>query len=167
MDINSMIIISGLLAFLVAYAAVRDSDGGWAGSVGPMRWSFSGSWASSIAVVLALVLTITGLGGSGGMLLGLGLVMVLAPLIYKGIGNPLAASKRVFFVVAAIMTWATFAILYVAATAVPALVESLPLLSDLIIDATLVLALIGAVMNSARSLAEAVSGGGSGAWTLP
>ena len=53
MDVNSMIIISGLVAFVVAYAAVRDSEDGWSGDVGPMRWSFTGSWASSIAIVLA------------------------------------------------------------------------------------------------------------------
>ena len=57
MDTNSMIIVSGLLALLVAYAAVRDSEGGWQGTVGSMEWSFSGSWASSSAVILALVLT--------------------------------------------------------------------------------------------------------------
>ena len=166
MDLNSMIIISGLVAFLVAYAAVHDSGGGWGGTVGPMRWSFSGSWASSSAVILALVLTFIGMDVTG-LLLGLGLLMVLAPLIYKGMAGPGGASKLVFFIVSAIMTSATLGILYAAATKVPALIESLPLLSVLIIDASLVLALVGAVMHSAGSLADAVSGDGSGAWNLP
>lgn len=167
MDTNSMIIVSGLVAILVAYAAVRDSKDGWGGTVGPMRWTFSGSWASSSAVVLALVLTLIGIDPSRGMLLGLGLVMVLAPMIYRGIGDAEGASKPIFFVVSATMTSATLAILYAAATQVPTLVGSLPLLPTLIIDASLVLAVIGAVMNSARSLASAVSGDGSGAWNLP
>ena len=104
---------------------------------------------------------------SAGLLLGLGLTMVLAPLIYKGMAGGAGASKPVFFIVSAMMTWATLAILYTAATKVPALVQSLPLLSKLIMNAVLVLAVVSAVMHSARSLADAVSGDGSGAWNLP
>ena len=167
MDTNSMIIISGLLALLVAYAAVRDSEGEWQGTVGPMEWSFSGSWASSSAVILASVLTFVSADVSTALLLGLGLMMVLAPLIYKGMAGGAGASKPVFFIVSAMMTWATLAILYTAATKVPALVQSLPLLSKLIMNAVLVLAVVSAVMHSARSLADAVSGDGSGAWNLP
>ena len=164
MDMNSMIIISGLVALLVAYAGVKDSHGGWEGTVGPMRWSFSGSWASSTAVVLVLVLTLF-----RGMepLLGLGLMMVLTPLIYRGLGGTSGASKPVFFIVSVMMTWATLATLYAAATQVPTLLQSLPLVPTLIIDASLVLAVVGAVMHSARSLADAASGDGSGAWNLP
>ena len=65
------------------------------------------------------------------------------------------------------MTWATFSILYLAATSVPNLVASMPLLSTLTINAALVLALVGAVLHSARSLASATSGDGSTAWNLP
>ena len=167
MDTNSMIIISGLLALLVAYAAVRDSEGEWQGTVGPMEWSFSGSWASSSAVILALVLTFVIADMSTLLLFGFGLMMLLAPLIYKGMAGAAGASKPVFFIVSAMMTWATLAILYTAATKVPALVQSLPLLSRLIMNAVLVLAVVSAVMHSARSLADAVSGDGSGAWNLP
>lgn len=167
MDVNSMIIISGLVAFVVAYAAVLDSEGGWSGVVGPMHWSFSGSWASSSAVVLAAVLTLTGLAAGTPQILGFGFVMVLVPLIYRGLGQAGGASKVVFFIFSAMMSWATFSILYVAATNVPNLVESMPLLSGLIIDAALVLALVGAVLHSARSLASAASGDGSAAWNLP
>ena len=167
MDTNSMIIVSGLVALLVSYAAVHDSQGGWRGSVGPMRWSFSGSWASSVAAVLALVLTLFGMDASGGPVLGLGLVLVLAPLVYRGMAGDAGVSKLVFFIVSSLITWATLSILYVAATSVPDLIESLPVLTTIIIDAALVLALVGAVMNSARTLATAVSGDGSEAWTLP
>ena len=167
MDVNSMIIISGLVAFVVAYAAVLDSEGGWAGAVGPMRWTFSGSWASSSAVVLALVLSLTGLGAGAPQVFGFGFVMILVPLIYKGLGQEGGASKVVFFIFSAMMTWATFSILYVAATNVPNLVESVPLLSTLIIDAALVLALVGAILHSARSLSAAAAGDGSAAWNLP
>ena len=167
MDVNSMILVSGLLALLVAYAAVRDSQEGWSGSVGAVRWSFSASWASSTAAVLALVLTLFGLDDSHGLALGMGMVLVLAPLIHRGMGGADGASKQVFFIVAALTTWATLSILYLAATRVPDLVESLPLLSALVVDAALVLALLGAVIHSARSLADAASGAGSGMWTLP
>ena len=166
MDMNSMIILSGLVALLVSYTAVRDSQDGWGGSVGQIRWAFSGSWASSSAVILALVFTTIGVEPSG-MLLGLGLMMVLAPLVYRGMGGGENVSKPVFFIVASFMTWATFAILYAAAAAVPSMIEPLPLLPTFIIYAFLVLALLGAVMNSVRSLSEAASGGGSEAWTLP
>ena len=167
MDTNSMVIISGLVALLVAYAAIRDSDAGWSGTVGPMRWTFSGSWASSSAVVLALVLTFLGVDLSNGMLIGLGLMMIFAPLIYKGMGDAGGASKPVFFIVSAVMTWGTLGILYVAATKVPIFIGSLPILPTVIIEASLVLALVGAVFSSARCLSDAASGDGSAAWTLP
>ena len=167
MDTNSIITVSGMVALLVAYAAVRDSEGGWTGAVGPMRWSLSGSWSSSIAVLLALVFTLLGLARDAGTLLGLGLLMVLAPLIYKGLGASGGAPKVVFFIVSGLMTWATFAVLYVVATTVPDLIESLPVLSRTIIDAALVLALVGTVLHSARSLAVAASGDGSEVWNLP
>ena len=166
MDTNSIITISGVVALLVAYAAVRDSDGGWTGSVGPMRWSWSVSWASSIAVVLALVLALFDLAG-GMTLLGLGLMMLLAPMIYRGVGGSGGAPKVAFFIVSGLMTWSTFAILYLAATTVPSLIEPLSLVPTIIIDAALVLALVGAVMHSARSLAAAASGDGAAAWDLP
>lgn len=166
MDTNSIIIISGLVALLVTYVAIRDSDGGWTGTVGPMRWSWSVSWSSSIAVVLALALTLLGLVRDG-TVLGLGVLMVLAPLIYRGIGNSDGAPKVTFFIVAGLMTWATFAILYMAATMVPNLIDPLSLLPTIIIDAALVLALVGTVMHSARSLAAAASGDGAAAWNLP
>lgn len=166
MDTNSIISISGLVALLVAYAAVRDSDGGWVGNVGPMRWSWSVSWSSSIAVLLALALTLLGLVRDG-TALGLGLLMVLAPLIYRGMGTSDGAPKVAFFIVSSLMTWATFAILYLAATTVPSLIETLSLVPTIIINAALVLALVGTVMNSARSLAGAASGDGAAAWNLP
>ena len=161
-----MIIAIGLVALLIAYAAVRDSQDGWSGTVGPLRWSFAGSWSSSIAVVLALVLVLLGLGAQA-TLVAFGILAVLAPLIYKGIGRSDGASKPVFFIVAAIMTWSTLVILYTAATAVPNLVSTMPIVSVLVIDAALVLALLGAVINSVRNLAAAASGDGSEAWILP
>ena len=166
MDTNSIIIISGLLALLVTYAAVRDSEGGWTGTVGPMHWSWSVSWSSSTAVVLALVLTLFSMVRDG-TVLGLGLLMVLAPLIYRGIGASGGAQKVAFFIVSSLMTWATFAILYLAAITVPSLIEPLSLVPTIIIDTALVLALVGTVMHSARSLATATSGDGETAWTLP
>lgn len=166
MDTNSIIIISGLVALLVTYVAIRDSEGGWTGTVGPMRWSWSVSWSSSIAVVLALTLTLLGLVRDG-TVLGLGVLMVLAPLIYRGMGNSDGAPKVTFFIVSGLMTWATFAILYVAATMVPNLIDPLSLVPTIIIDAALVLALVGTVMHSARSLAAAASGDGAAAWNLP
>ena len=165
MESNWMIVISGLVALLVTYTAVRDSEGGWSGVVGPMRWSFSGSWASSSAAVLAVVLTLT--TPSGSLPLGFGLVMVLAPMIYRGLGGFQGATKPVFFIFSGVMTWATFYILYAAATTVPGLVTSLPLLPALVIDVSLVLALIGAVLHGARSLARAVHEGEPAGWILP
>ena len=167
MDVNSMIIISGLVAFVVAYAAVLDSDGVWSGPVGPMRWSFSGSWASSSAVVLALVLSVTGLGTGAPQVFGFGFVMVLVPLIYKGLGQAGGASKLIFLISSAVMSWATFSILYVAATSVPNLLQTMPIVPELVVNAALVLALVGAVLHSARSLKAAASGDGSAAWNLP
>ncbi len=160
-----MITASGLVALLIAYAAVRES-GGWSGTTGPMQWSFSGSWASSIAAVLAIIVTLLGIDPTRGLALGLGVTMILTPFIYRGLGNG-AASKPVFFIATALMAWATLSILYIAAVAVPDLVESLPLLAGLVIDVALILALIGAVLHVARSLAAAVSTDGSEAWTLP
>lgn len=164
MDTNSIITVSGVVALLVAYAAVRDSEGGWTGKVGPMRWSLSVSWSSSIAVLVALTLTL--LGDPRGAL-GLGLMMVLAPLIFRGMGTSGGAPKVVFFIVSGVMTWATFAILYLAAVSVPTVTGSYPLLARIVIDAALVLALVGAVMHSARTLAAAASGDGAAAWNLP
>ncbi|MDE0168891.1 MAG: hypothetical protein OXS29_05165 [bacterium] len=164
MDTNSIISVSGVVALLVAYAAVRDSEGGWTGRVGPMRWSLSVSWSSSIAVLLALALTL--LGDPRGVF-GLGLLMVLTPLIFRGMGTSEGAPKVVFFIVSGVMTWATFAILYLAAVSVPALTGSLPLLARIVIDAALVLAMVGAVMHSARTLAAAASGDGAEVWNLP
>ena len=166
MNSQSMIVAIGLVALLIAYAAVRDSRDGWSGTVGPLKWSFSGSWSSSIAVVLALVLVLLG-SGAQATLVAFGILAVLAPLIYKGIGRSEGASKPVFFIVSAIMTWSTLVILYTAATAVPSLVSTLPILSVLVINAALVLAILGAVMNSVRNLAAAASGDGSEVWTLP
>ncbi|MDE0138295.1 MAG: hypothetical protein OXM57_08355 [bacterium] len=167
MNPQSMIIAIGLVALLIAYAAVRDSRDGWSGTVGPLKWSFSGSWSSSIAVVLALVLVLFGLGAQANTLAGFGILSVLAPLIYKGIGGSEGASKPVFFIVSAIMTWSTLVILYTAATVVPNLTSTLPILPVLVINAALVLALLGAVINSVRNLAAAASGDGSEAWILP
>ena len=163
---QSMIVAIGLVAFVIAYAAVRDSRDGWSGTVGPLQWSFSGSWSSSIAVVLALVLVLLGVGAQA-TLLAFGILAVLAPLIYKGIGRSEGASKPIFFIVSAIMTWSTLVILYTAATAVPPLVSTLSILSALVIYAALVLAILGAVINSVRNLVAAASGDGSEAWTLP
>ena len=166
MDTNSIIIISGLVALLVTYVAVRDSEGGWTGTVGPMRWSWSMSWSSSVAVLLALALTLLGLVRDG-TALGFGLMMVLAPLIYRGLGTPAGAPKAAFFIVSSLMTWATFAILYLAATSVPSLIEPLSMVPTIIIDAALVLSLVGTVLHSARSLAAAASSEGAAAWNLP
>ncbi len=166
MNSQSMIVAIGLVALMIAYAAVRDSQDGWSGTVGPLKWSFSGSWSSSIAVVLALVLVLLR-SGAQATLVAFGILAVLAPLIYKGIGRSEGASKPVFFIVSAIMTWSTLVILYTAATSVPSLVSTLPILSVLVIDAALVLAILGAVMNSVRNLAAAASGDGSEAWILP
>ncbi len=167
MDVNSMITISGLVAFVVAYAAVSDSEGRWRGTVGPMRWSLSGSWASSSAVAIGLAFFIISEDHISGQLFGFALVALLAPLIYKGLGRSGGASKQVFFICSVLVSWATFSILYVAATSIPDLIGSLPLLSKLIVNATLVLALVGTVLHTARSLAAAVSGDGSTVWDLP
>jgi len=99
--------------------------------------------------------------------LGLGLLMVLAPLSYRGMGTSGDAPKVACFIVSGLMTWATFAILYLAAIMVPPLIGSLSLVPTMIIDAGLVLALVGAAMHSARCLTAAVSGDGAAAWHLP
>lgn len=167
MNVNSMIIISGLVAFVVTCAAVRDSEGRWSGTVGPMRWSISGSWASSSAVVIAFVFFLVFEDRSSAQLFAFGLVAVLVPLIYRGLGQAGGASKAVFFICSTLVTWATFSILYLAAISVPDLMGSQPLLTKLVVNAALVLALVGAVLHSARSLASAASGDGSAAWDLP
>ena len=99
--------------------------------------------------------------------LGLGLMTVLAPLIFGGMGTSGGAPKVVFFIVSGIMTWATFAILCLAAVSVPTVTGSYPLLARIIIDAAMVPALVGAVVHSARTLAAAASGDGAAAWNLP
>jgi len=43
MDPNAMIVAIGLVSVLIVYATVRDSQDGWDGTVGPLRWSFSDS----------------------------------------------------------------------------------------------------------------------------
>ena len=106
------------------------------------------------------------LGNPHGVL-GLGLMTVLAPLIFGGMGTSGGAPKVVFFIASGIMTWATFAILYLAAVGVPTVTGSYPLLARMVIDAAMVMALRGAVMQSARTLAAAASGDGAAAWNLP
>ena len=179
MSADTIIIGSGLVAFLVAYAAVRDSAEGCGGRVGPLRWNFSDSWASTSAVLVALVFSVTNIPGimlmEEGMdvvfytpaMLGLGLLMLIAPLIYKGLSSGEGASKRVFLVFSTVMTWSTFAILCMAALAVSSLVGHLPVLPTLAVYAVLVLVLAGALMNASRSLANAASGDPSEVWTLP
>lgn len=179
MSADIIIIGTGLVAFLVAYAAVRDSAEGCGGRVGPLRWNFSGSWASTSAVLIALVFSITNaplmmlqkedwdILFYAPSMLGLGLLMLIAPLIYKGLSGGEGASKRIFLVFSTVMTWSTFAILSMAALAVSNLVGPLPVLPTLAVYAVLVLALAGALMNASRSLANAASGDPSEAWTLP
>ena len=166
MNPQSMVVGIGLVALLIAYTAVRDSAGGWSGRVGPLRWSFAGSWSSSIAVVLALVLVLLGFTAQA-TLAAFGILALLSPLIYRGIGRSEGAPMPVFFVVSVMMTWSTLVILYIAATAVPGLIDGLPLLPVLAIEAALVLAVVGAVISSYRSLASAAAAGESEAWTLP
>ncbi len=162
---ESMTIGIGLVALLIAYAAVRDSREQWLGAVGPIRWSFSASWATSTALVLAATFTLIGLGPRA-MLAGFGILAVLTPLIYRGMGSPEGAPKPVFFVVATIMTWSTLVILYTAAVSVPSLLTDLPLASLLVVEAALILALLGAVRSSTRNL-MAAAGGETDTWTLP
>ncbi|MCY3540097.1 MAG: hypothetical protein OXH10_09630 [bacterium] len=166
MDPNAMIVAIGLVSVLIVYAAVRDSQEGWDGTVGPLRWSFSESWASSIAVVLALVLVLLGVGSQAN-LAAFGILAVLTPLIYRGIGPADGASKPVFFVASALITWSTLVILYLAATVVPVLVSALPVGTKLVIHAALILALLGALATTVRNLSTALSGRGRHGWTLP
>lgn len=178
MGIDSIIIVSGLAAFLAAYSAVRDSEEGCGGRVGPLLWNFSDSWASTSAVIIALVFSVTDIPAmmlkedpyarfDAPAMLGLGLLMLIAPLIYKGFSRGGSASKRVFLIVSTIMTWSTFAILYMAASAAPGLLSPLPILASLIVYAALALALAGSFINAYRSLSKAAAGDPSEAWTLP
>ncbi len=167
MNVNSMITISGLVAFVVTFAAVSDSKGRWKGTVGPMRWSFSGSWASSSAVVIGFAFFLVSGDRNSAQLFGFALVALLVPLIYKGLGQTSGTSKQVFFVCSALVTWAIFSILYLTATTIPELIGSVPLLTEMIVNAGLALVLVGTVLHSARSLAVAASGDSSTVWDLP
>ena len=168
MSADAIIIVSGLAAFLAAYAAVRDSEGGCRGEVGPLRWSFSDSWASTSAALAALVFSLLDAEAPGPML-GFGVLLLTAPLIYKGLsgGGGGGASKRVFLIASTIATWSTFTILWLAALRVPGLLETLPLLPSFAVYAALVLTLAGAFINAFRTLSKATAGDPSEAWTLP
>ena len=178
MGIDSIIIVSGLAAFLAAYSAVRDSEEGCRGRAGPLLWNFSDSWASTSAVIIALVFSVTDIPAmmlkedryarfDAPAMLGLGLLMLIAPLIYKGFSSGGSASKRVFLIFSTIMTWSTFAIFCTAALAVPSLLSPLPILLSFTVYAALALALAGAFINAYRSLSKAAAGDPSEAWTLP
>jgi len=117
-------------------------------------------------VVLALVMVLLGVS-SQASLVGFGILAVLTPLIYRGIGPSDGASKPVFFVASTLITWSTLVILYLAATSVPGLVQALPVGPKLVIHAALILALLGALATTVRNLSAAVSGGGRRGWTLP
>ena len=167
MSADTIIIVSGLAAFLAAYAAVRDSEGGCRGEVGPLRWSFSDSWASTSAALAALVFSLLDAEAPGPML-GFGVLLLTAPLIYKGLSSGGGgASKRVFLIASTTATWSTFTILWLAALRVPGLLETLPLLPAFAVYAALALALAGAFISACRSLSKAAAGDPSEAWTLP
>ena len=161
-----MVIVTGLIAVLIAYAAVQDSGGGWEGTVGPMTWNLSRSWASSVAAVIALTFLIGSPEGGEDMIFVFAALLVFSPLIYHGLAGDDGASKMIFFVSAALITWATLGLLVFAAVAVPNVIHGVSIVPRLVLNSAMILAIVAAIMNASRGLAAGASSGAEG-WTLP
>ena len=168
MDTNSLVIITGLIAALIAYAAVQD-----AGASSPpttMQWRFGESWTTSAAAIAAIA-AIGFLGAEEGMTVVFAFMLLLGPLLYKGVSGSGNGSMGLFLVVGTLMGWATLAIL----TQVTSLVffvtrDELTLIPRLLMNGVAVAALLAAVLSIHTALRSAVSGSNiasQGAWTLP
>lgn len=167
MDLNTTVIITGLIATLIAYAAVQDSEDGWDGTVGPMTWNISQSWASTTAAVIAIIFLLGAGDSSQNLIFVFGALLLFSPLIYRGLTGEGGASKLVFFVAATLNTWATFGLLVVAAINVPDLIASTSIVPRLVLNGAMILAIVAAFMNASRGLTAAASSSEPGAWILP
>ena len=166
MDINSIVIITGLIAALVVYAAVQDSWNGWEGTVGPMTWSLSGSWSTTAAAIVAIALLFVS-GGGEEFVFSFGALLLFGPLIYSGFGKDGVASKSMFFVAATLITWATFTLLAIAAAVMPEAARQVSIVPRMLLGAAVIATLLAAIANASRALTKAASTNGSEGWTLP
>ena len=170
MDPNTVVIVTGLLAVLVVYAAVQDSPGGWEGTVGPATWNVGESWISTTAAVVALAFLVLFSGGSGGpigMALMFGLLLMFGPMIYRAFGVGGAVSKTVFFGAATVMTWASTGLMVTGAQIISDIVREFAIVPRLAINSFAITAVLAAIVGTSRVLTTATSGKGSDAWTMP
>ncbi len=165
MDSNTLVIVTGLVAALVAFAAVRDS--GWDGTVGDLTWSVGGSWVTSSAAIIALVLVVArDTSDDLATVFLFGLILLFTPLIYRGLAGSDGAPKALFFVAGTLMTWATLALLATAALAIPEIArDELSTVPLLVVDAVAITAILAALVAASRSMVVATTG--SKTWTLP
>ena len=169
MDTNSLVIISGLIAALLAYSAVQDSDS--AAAPPAMRWRLAESWTTSAAALAAL--TAVGFLGAedDGVMVMFAFILLLGPILYKGFSGMGSASMSLFVTVGTLMAWATLAIL----TRVSMLIFSttraeLTVVPRLVLNTVVIGALLaaaGAIYTGLRSAAQGTNLTADGAWTLP
>jgi hypothetical protein len=167
-DSNVVVIITGLIAALVVYAAVQDSWNGWEGTVGPMTWSFSKSWITTSAAIVAIVYLFSfyGEGSDVGASAVFGFILLFVPLIYQGLGGG-AASKKVFFLVGTLLAWAIFTLILTAVSGIPSVVAGYAIVPRLVLDSVMIVTLLAAIVGTGRVLTAAASGNGTETWTLP
>ncbi len=168
MDSNTLVIVTGLIAVLVALAAVQDSEGGWTGRVGDLNWSLSGSWVTTSAAVIALVLLIVFSDSDEAFATAFlfGLLLLFTPLIYRGLSGDDGASKLVFFATGGLAAWSSLVLLAFAAQAVPSIARSeLQTVPLLLVNAAAIAAILAAIVATSRVLNAAAASDGE--WTLP
>lgn len=169
METNALVVMSGLIAALVAYGAIQDADSATAPAT--MEWKLGGSWTTSSAAIAALT-AIAFLDTSGdAILVVFGVMLLLGPVLYKGLSGSGNASIHAFFLVGTVMGWATIAILATVGRRVFEITRfDLSLIPRLVLNGVAVAAVLAAIASYYTGLRAAASGGpksASGSWTLP
>lgn len=185
MNEATVVIFAGLLAALASVAAWKESGGG---APAGLRWSPTESWVTTSAVILAWVMTAyadPATGGdslSGGLIgdndldgffdpgtsrapLVFGLILVLSPLIHRGLSGGGRSTRLGFGITAGVVAWAAFSVIIISSFRIAGLVDGYPLLPRLLVLAALTAAVLGVFINTARSLAAVASP--DAPWTLP
>lgn len=185
MNEATVVIFAGLLAALASVAAWKESGGG---APAGLRWSPTESWVTTSAVILAWVMTAyadpaTEVDSLLGGLIGdndldglfdpgasraplvFGLILVLSPLIHRGLSGGGRSTRLSFGITAGVVAWAAFSVIIISSFRIAGLVDAYPLLPRLLVLAALAAAVLGVFINTARSLAAVSSP--EAPWTLP
>ena len=167
MDTNAIVIITGLVALLIAHAAVQDAGGGTPPS--SIVWRFSESWTTSVAALVAIT-SIFFLSVEADIVVMFGLMLLLGPLIYKGFAAANGASMPLFMAVGTLMGWATLAIFLTVIGEIFHITRGeLSIVPRLVLNGFA----IAAVLAAAAAISSALRAGASGrsltdgAWKLP